>query len=383
MPLLRHAGQQVPVSKLCVALTLLMLTLTWCVVDNWNHQVSSQLFGVEQVKNLHVNNGTGDLEADVEKFNFPLALAFAQFTFMGVLFLILWCLAVPDAVSSVSKIPYSGKHLSGLVLTHVFSTFWLQSLMMPKQMMSLGVFAASRAVEVPAAATMRWRAMGTPYGGHSPHTSILMFIGASLLYYSYTKIEECLCVWSGFGVSLNGPALYIIYVMLLIVPAANSVFQEATMVHLQVHPLLVLAIQNLGAALVFLPVLLFAHFSGWENFAKAVTMTIGNQEVYMLIIWLCVQMAAISAVGICLIYMVDSFWAVALRSMKVVFWWASQLILFYFFSDTLLSIARPDASLWAFVMLCAIGVGVVAVFIDQRSVEEIGDKPAIYGAKAV
>merc|ERR1719160_979642 len=134
---------------------------------------------------------------------------------------------------------------------------------MPKQMMSLGVFAASRALEVPAAACMRWQALGTPYGGHSPSTSVLMFIGASLLYYSYTRIEECLCVWTGYGVQLSGPALYIIYAMLLIVPAANAVCQEATMVHLQVNPLLLLSIQNLGAGLLFLPVLLFAHFTGW------------------------------------------------------------------------------------------------------------------------
>merc|ERR1719379_631003 len=101
---------------------------------------------------------------------------------MGILFLVLWYIAVPEAFKSPNKMKYSSTHWSALVLSHVFSTFWLQSLMMPKQMMSLGVFAASRALEVPAAAFMRWTAFGAPYGGHSPSTSILMFIGASLLY---------------------------------------------------------------------------------------------------------------------------------------------------------------------------------------------------------
>merc|ERR1719424_819832 len=112
-----------PVSKLCIGLTLFILTLSWCLLDNWNHQVSSQLFNLEAVKDLHVNPGTGDLETAVDKFSYPLALAFAQFIFMGVFFLLLWYIAVPDAYASLTFVKFSGKHWAGVVTTHVFSTF--------------------------------------------------------------------------------------------------------------------------------------------------------------------------------------------------------------------------------------------------------------------
>merc|ERR1719265_287358 len=128
--------------------------------------------------------------------------------------------------------------------------------MMPTQMMSLGIFAASRAVEVPTAALMRQQTMGARYGGHSLSTSALLFSAAMMLFYAYTQIEECLCIWSGYGIALGGPALYIIYFLVLVVPAANAVCQEVVLVQLGTHPILLLALQNIGAAFLFFPCLI-------------------------------------------------------------------------------------------------------------------------------
>merc|ERR1719453_1191346 len=86
----------------------------------------------------------------------------------------------------------------------------------------------------------------------------------------------------------------------------------------------------------------------------------------MLVLWLCIQMAALSAVTVALICMADSFWAVSIRSMRVVYWWVQELVMFYFASDALLSIARPHASLWGFVMLCGVTLGTASLFTDRK-----------------
>lgn len=364
-PLLR-SGTKLNVKKLCMGSVVALLTVMWCALDTWNHEVSASLFGVEQVKNIKVEKSTGDLKADVQKFEYPLTLAFLQFLFMGLFFLCLWRLTTSEVSQDLAKVHPTSYKWGGMVTTHVFSTFFLQSLMMPRQMMSLGVFAASRAIEVPTASFLRSKAFDAPNGGHSLTTTTLMFISVSMMYYSYTQIEECLCIWSGYGVSLSGIPLIFIYALLLTLPAANAVCQEAILIDDEVHPFLVLALQNIAGTVLFLPLLLFAHAVGLENLSAATQMTFGNREMYMMTLWLCVQMSATSAVWIGLIYMVDSFWAVALRSMRVVFWWLKELVLFYLFSDSLLSIARPHASLWSFVMLCGSGLAATAMIYDQR-----------------
>jgi len=365
-PLLRSGSSKVHVQKLCMGSMVVILTLAWCLLDLWNHEVSGNVVGIVQFMILKVEKATGDLKADVQKFEFPLFLAFSQFLFMGLFFLCVWRVTTSDVSSDLAKVQPTSFKWGGMVTTHVFSTFFLQSLMMPRQMMSLGVFAASRAIEVPTAAFLRSKVLGAPYGGHSLTASMMMFAAVSIIYYSYTQIEECLCIWSGYGVSLAGPPLFVIYALLLTAPAANAVCQEAVLLNHETHPLLVLALQNMAATALFLPVLLLAHATGWENFLDALRMTFETREIYMLTLWLCVQMTATAAVWIGLIYTVDSFWAVGLRSMRVVFWWLKELFFFYILSDSLLSMARPHASLWSFVMLCGIGLVASSMAIDQR-----------------
>merc|ERR1719375_1657749 len=111
--------------------------------------------------------------------------------------------------------------------------------------MSPGIFAASRAVQVPAAAGLRWGTIGSRFGGHPPPTTAMMFGAAALLIYSQYAIAECLCIWSGHGIQLAGISLIIIYLLVLILPAANAVCMESVMVNLETNPLLMLAVMNI------------------------------------------------------------------------------------------------------------------------------------------
>jgi hypothetical protein len=309
--------------------------------------------------------GSGMLNYEVtHPFQFPLTLAFFQFAFMGLVFSLWWLVSCQDHAAELSKAHENlvSTEWGGLVTTHVFSTFWLQSLMMPATVMTPMVFAASRALEVPAAAALRSQVIGSRYGGHPLFTTALMFGAASLLIYSQTQIAECLCMWSGHGVQLAGVALIVIYGFLLILPAANAVCLEAVMVNFNVSPTLMLAGMNILACILFGPVLAFAHFIGWENVIHAVTVTSGTRELYMLVLWLGVQTTLLSALQLGLIGMLDSFWAVSLRSFKAVYWWCGQLAYMFFFDREVLSIDRPNASFWAFIMFCGVLlVGAAAV----------------------
>merc|ERR1719321_495340 len=201
--------------------------------------MSSDLFGVSQVKNAHINMLTGELTADVSQpFTYPLTLAFFQFAFMGLMFLATWWMLARDPSADVAKVRENlfSPQWAGLVSTHVFSTFWLQSLMMPVQMMSPMVFAASRAVQVPAAAVFRSNILGARNGGHPLSTTAMMFGAATLLIFSQYNIAECLCIWSGHGIQLTGIALVVIYLLLLVLPAANAVCMESVMVDLEANP---------------------------------------------------------------------------------------------------------------------------------------------------
>merc|ERR1719321_2238216 len=198
---------------------------------------------------------------------------------------------------------------------------------MPMQMMSPVVFAASRALQVPAAAAIRSKVMGARFGGHPALTTGMMFGAATLVIFSQSMISECLCIWSGHGVELAGIALVIIYLLVLILPAANAVCMESVMVDLETNPVLMLAAMNILACLCCAPILGFAHFAGWEDIRMAFTVTMASRSLYMLVLWLGVQMLLFSAVAVALIATVDSFWAVALTtSFKTVFWWCGMLL---------------------------------------------------------
>lgn len=380
-PLLRALPRK-NVTTLCTLSIVALLTLTWCVVDMWNRDVSTQLFSIGDMKKMRIDRENAKIEVQsMPPFEFPLTLAFMQFAFMGLVFLALWYASTKNAASDRVKVWSALKDTKdakvrwgGLVGTHILSTFWLQALMVPANVMSLPAFATLRMVEVPATAWLRGQVMGNQIGtrpgthGAHPLAAVAMMSGAAwLLTYSYTQIAECICVFSGHGVALSGIPFYLIFGLICILPAANAVCQEAVMVQLDTPFFLLLAVQNILACMLFVPVLFGAHLFGWESVGLAFSVTAANQETYMLVLSLCVQMALISAVTLGLIYMVDSFWTVALRSLRVAYHTVKILFFFSVTSETLLSIAHPHQALWAFVMLFGILIAGVAAVLDQKA----------------
>jgi hypothetical protein len=361
-------------------------SIAWCVLDSWNHHLIGQLFGMQEIARPDINVETGVITGVSHSFEYPLMLSLVQFGFMGLIFLVIFlCFSLSPAEELIKASDLffgSGRrHALGLVATHIFSTFWLQALIMPKQMMSLGIFAASRAIEIPAASVFRSRIMSSRFGGHSATTSLLMFSAAWLLFYAYSQISQCLCVWSGYGVALTGPALWIIYALVLTIPALNTVCQEACMKQFDTHLVLLLAATNLIACVAFIPIVLLAHWLGWENISEGVEMVLRHKEATMLVVWLCVQMCCISSVAAGLIYLSDSFWVTALRSMRVVFWWLRQAAVFYFTSGSLLSVLQPFQSFWSFVMMCGLFLAMGAILSEYFAKAAIA-KPYSSKAKA-
>merc|ERR1719271_1828457 len=118
----------------------------------------------------------------------------------------------------------------------------------------------------------------------------MMFGAATLIIYSQSMMSECLCIWSGHGVQLAGISLPIIYLLVLILPAANAVCMESVIFNLDTSPLLMLAAMNILACLCCVPILGFAHFAGWEDVQMAFAVTVAHHELYMLVLWLGVQM---------------------------------------------------------------------------------------------
>merc|ERR1719408_26029 len=94
-----------------------------------------------------------------------------------------------------------------------------------------------------------------------------------------------------------------------------------------------------------------------------------SRSLYMLVLWLGVQMVFFSAVAVALIAMVDSFWAVALTtSFKAVFWWCSSLMHMYMSCPlTNVSIQHPHASLWGFIMVLGCLLVGVAAKVDASA----------------
>merc|ERR1712228_468988 len=101
-------------------------------------------------------------------------------------------------------------------------------------------------------------------------------------------------------------------VMILAMPATNAVCQEAILIQPGMPPLLLLALQNIFASLLFVPVLIVSNIIGWEDIGGGFQMIFAHQEVFMLVMWLCAQISLTSVVAIVLIQIADSFWAIAL-----------------------------------------------------------------------
>lgn len=374
------------IGRLWVAAGAIFLVVMWCVMDSWNRDLGEQIQFQARVHAQAHQNGAAATAA----VSYVLTLAFIQYLFLAAVFLgIPFCAAILfpkqylQSLRSVANADLRDSRWSALVVSHILSTFLLQSLMMPRQLMSLATFSATRSAEVPAAAAARTVAFKERFGGHSPRTIGLMFAATFIMFFSYTRISECLCVWSGSGVALTGLSFFAIYFLLLAAPAVNTVCQEVVMTQMEVNPLCMLGIQNAFASLVFLPLLLLSGLMGYEDALKAGHFLFHKQETALLVLWLCVQTAITSLVTVGLICLSDSFWAIAARSFRVVLWWAQELFLFYMSGSTLLSVARPDASWWSFVMLFGVLLAAGSLMNDKKEVElDAGtkeEKTPLYG----
>merc|ERR1719491_1249368 len=318
------------------------------------------------------------IEAPFKMFSFPLTLAFMQFAFMGLLFTILFYLVTEQRASDVPPHQFTAdRRWPALVVSHVFSTFWLQALIMPSQLLSVGLFAASRALEIPMAAVIRSQLMGAKMSRKMALVVGLTFASACILFYSYGELAGCVCIWSGKGVALGGLAFWIIYLLILGVPATNAVCTESLLVQPGMHALQLLALQNLFACLLFSPILLLSHIVGWEDVGAGFQMMVTQPSVFLLVLWLCTQITASSVVTTMLIQVANSFWTVVLRALRVVFW-AFLIAGSYFMQgpDALISISCPRTSLYGFFLLCGVVLGAVAMFIDWKAEEDAVEKSA-------
>lgn len=371
-----HSVSEASSRRIWFGVIVATLIVMWCVLDSWNHDMSSQLFQLSEIKALTPDH-------PVMPRQYTLTVAFLQFVFMAFAFCTIFVLKTVSAGESVAQHVanlrpiISDMRWPGLVSTHIFGSLLLHSLMMPAQMMSLALFATTRAVEVPIAAGVRAKVFGARSDGPSVRTTMLMSAAAWLLFFSYTHIAECLCVWSGFGVALSGAAFCVVYALLLTLPAANVVLQESILDQLQVSPILMLAIQNLGAAVLFTPILFAAHWLGYEDVYHAAAMIGAHRAVYMTVLWLCVQTVVISAVTVGLLLTMNSFWAVAIGSLRVVFWWSRELLFFYFTNGSLLSVSEPHASLWSFVMFLGVVLAFSAFVTDMDRTEDVSEDKSL------
>lgn len=360
---------------LCTCGVISVLAVAWCVLDFWNRKVSDDLFRIGDIRmvDLAHSHDTVQVVAPFKKFTYPLSLAFLQFVFMSVVFLCMyWALTHQSPADLRGLRITSNRQWPALVVTHVFSTFWLQSLIMPSQVMSLGFFAASRSFEIPTAAILRTPVLGARFGKKTLQTTGLAFLAGCMLYFAYAQLAGCVCILSGNGVALTGAAFWVIYALILGMPATNAVYQEAIMLQSGIHPLLLLALQNIFAALLFGPVLILSHLVGWEDVAGAFATILSYQEIGLLVTWLCAQIALTSVIGIMLIQVVDSFWAIALRSLRVVFWALCTLVPFYMSSQGLpLSITNPRTSFWSFVIAFGVSLAAAAIYTDRKSEDDL------------
>merc|ERR1719408_50850 len=115
--------------------------------------------------------------------------------------------------------------------------------------------------------------------------------------------------------------------MLLTAPAAQAVLEESAVRQMGISPLLVLAFQNLLALVLFVPILGLAHLAGWEDVGAGLAALGRSREHRMLVIWLCVQTLILSGCRIGLTCLLDSFWTVAVRTLKACFAWGVAILL--------------------------------------------------------
>merc|ERR550514_1080395 len=300
-------------------------------MDGWNRIVATNLFRTrisaaphhhhhherapqhdDDDDHHHASSGLRVHQAT--SFSAPLLLTACQFAAVGIGFLLMWAVTADrprKELSAAFNTLTKDWRWGGLTVCGAFSTFCLQSLMMPAKVMSLGAFASSRAVELPVASVLRGAILGAPMGKRAFGQAVLGFLGAWLVTFSYAEIGNCLCIFTENAVPLSGAALYLVYTMLLTAPAAQAVLEESAVRQMAISPLLVVALESLLALMLFVPILGFAHLAGWEDVGAGLVALGRSQEHRMLVIWLCVQMMILSGCRIGLTCLLDSFWTVA------------------------------------------------------------------------
>lgn len=363
--------------SLCTCCVIGILALGWCILDHWNRQISSDLFDLGDTRLIDTNgDGIPEAASPFQRFTYPLTLAFLQFLAMGVFFTMLYISIGTGRLQDVAQLSItSDKRWTALATTHVCSTFYLQTLVLPARVLSVGLFAASRAAELPIAAALRSLSLGSR---KDLRTVVLASAAACTMFFAYAQISGCVCIWSGKGIALSGAAFWMLYLMFLGMPAGNAVLQESIMLQPglpHVDPFLLLAIQNMLACVVFAPFLLLCHCLGVEDVKAAVAMFQEYSEVDMLAVWLCVQTAVSSVLCVTLIHMADSFWTIALRSLRVVLWAAGSLCSFYLTRQNSLSVLSPRTSAWSLVLLFGACLGAFAMHTDRVYRNDLDSNP--------
>merc|ERR1719217_346844 len=87
-PLLRPLSEAW-VSRIWFSIAAGSLVALWCVLDSWNHDMSSQLFLFSEKGTMNGGLSHDDLFHN-EPFNYALTLAFLQFAFSGLVFCVLF-----------------------------------------------------------------------------------------------------------------------------------------------------------------------------------------------------------------------------------------------------------------------------------------------------
>eukprot|EP00928_Gymnodinium_smaydae_P082766 TRINITY_DN66063_c0_g1_i1.p1 TRINITY_DN66063_c0_g1~~TRINITY_DN66063_c0_g1_i1.p1 ORF type:complete len:406 (-),score=73.42 TRINITY_DN66063_c0_g1_i1:130-1347(-) len=338
--------------KAGLAIALLMLIL---VLEGWNSSLRAVLFQ-EGVMDGPVGHKS------LQQFDSVFALALLQLVFMGMALLLAWRLLSQNYSADVKSLERSIFDWRWMALfgSFVFSFFLAQALIMPRDIMTLGAFAITRAMEVPFAAFLR-----APVGGVRQKRALVVSavtFANFAMFYSFLRMEGCICIWTGHGIALSGLAFYLIYFMIIFAPAVNMLMQESIATNFGVHPLLIIATQSILAAGLFSPAI-FA-----SSVRHALWLLFEYREMALLVFWICLQTTASVALLATLIHYTDSFWASSLKSWRAVYWWLQQLVPFYVKSGgTLLIVVNPEASTWSLAMFAGCALTVIALIVDMSA----------------
>jgi hypothetical protein len=349
------------------AFVLASLCLVWCVVDKWNTDVVVALFQIGDMQVLDHGVKVNRLP----KFDFPLTLAFLQVAFSGVVFLFVFCTFIQDADFSWDRMCVAisrDRRWLALTIAHLLSTMWFHMLTVPAQAAHAALFAACRAGDIPLAGVLRAPIVGAPLRFKSFQIIGLLCAASAILYFAATRSflgndnQGLFQLWSASGLA---------FIFIVAMPSTRNVLQEGVLQEPQLHPVLMLALQNLMGSALCLPLLGIAQYSGWEDVNGAVNVISGYREIYMLIVWLCIQVVVLSAITVAIISFTNSVWATTLHALRVVYWWISQLVVFYVLTRLggykAEIVSSPHLSPWSLAMLCGFILAAFTIYKDCQA----------------